>query len=94
MVVLFVVYLFTLGLSVLRSVLGILILVPVRFTSKFLFYRIIPPLFGNKLPMEQITKVPHYELPYKFLTYNLIGLSITLFVPHTFALIGIPIVSL
>lgn len=69
-------------------------MIPIRFTSKFLFYRIIPPLFGNQLPMEQITKVPHYELPYKFMTYSLIGLSITLFVPRAFVSIGIPIVSL
>ncbi|KAI6649137.1 Sphingosine-1-phosphate phosphatase 2-like [Oopsacas minuta] len=82
------------GLSVLRSVIGILILIPVRFSSKFLFYRIIPPLFGNHLPLDQVTKIPHYELPYKYLTYNLIGLCITLFVPKAFILLGIPNISL
>ena len=78
----------------LRSVVGILILFPVRFVLKFLFYRVLPALVGNRLPIEQLSKVPRYELSYKFVTYNVLGLFITLFVPLSFELLGVPTLSL
>ena len=78
----------------LRSVIGILILVPIRFILKFLFYRVLPALCGNKLPVHELCKLQHYELPYKFLTYNVLGIFITLFIPLSFELLGVPTVSL
>ena len=78
----------TVGMSILRFLVGIVVLVAVRFIMKTLCYLILPAIMPTS-GVEEVKKRPFVELPYKILTYTSIGLGVAYLSPQVFKLINI-----
>ena len=59
----------TLGLSITRFVVGLLLILPTRFVMKLLCYKLLPAIMPTH-GVKDKTKRPLVELPYKIITYG------------------------
>lgn len=75
------------GFSILRFIVGILLILPNRFIMKLLCFRLLPSIMPTH-GVEEVQKRPLVELPYKIIVYTSIGLQ-CIFVPAFFEMCGI-----
>jgi membrane-associated phospholipid phosphatase len=63
------------GVSIVRFVVGVLLLLPTRFVMKLLCFRLLPLIMPTH-GVQEVVKRPLVELPYKIITYSMISLNI------------------
>ena len=63
------------GVSIVRFVVGVLLLLPTRFIMKLLCFRLLPLIMPTH-GVQEVVKRPLVELPYKIITYSMISLNI------------------
>ena len=78
----------TLLMSLIRFVVGILLVVPTRFIMKMICFKILPVIMPTN-GVEEVKKRPLVELPYKIITYTSIGFNVAYLSPLFFNLINI-----
>jgi len=78
----------TVGMSLLRFMVGIIVVILVRFVMKTLCYLVLPAIMPTS-GVEEVKKRPFVELPYKILTYTSIGFGVAFLSPQTFKLLNI-----
>ena len=78
----------TVGLSLTRFVVGILLLVPTRFVMKLLCYKLLPAVMPTH-GVEEERQRPLVELPYKIITYGAIGFNAIFLAPIVFEMCDI-----
>ena len=76
------------GMSVLRFVVGILLLLPVRFLMKLFCFKLLPAIMPTH-GVEEVVKRPLVELPYKIITYGTIGFTAAYVAPVVFEICNI-----
>ena len=76
------------GISTVRFVVGILLLLPTRFIMKLLCFRLLPLIMPTH-GVQEVVKRPLVELPYKIITYSMISLNMTFFCVYVFNLCNI-----
>lgn len=62
------------SLCIVRFVVGLLLLLPTRFTMKLLCFKLLPMIMPTH-GVEETVKRPLVELPYKVITYGAIGFN-------------------
>ena len=75
-------------MSLLRFVVGILLLLPTRFVMKLLCFKLLPAIMPTH-GVEEVVKRPLVELPYKIITYGAIGFNAAYTVQVVFHICGI-----
>ena len=78
----------TLVMSLLRFIVGILLVIPTRFIMKMICFKILPVIMPTN-GVEEVRKRPLVELPYKIITYTSIGFNVSYLCPIFFNLINI-----
>ena len=78
----------TITMCVIRFIVGILLLVPVRFLMKLLCFKLLPAIMPTH-GVEEVVKRPLVELPYKIITYSAIGFSSAYVAPVVFEICNI-----
>ena len=76
------------SLSVVRFIVGILLLLPSRFVMKLLCFKLLPAIMPTH-GVEEVVKRPLVELPYKLITYSTIGFNAIYLAPIIFEICGI-----
>ena len=76
------------GLSIVRFVVGVLLLLPTRFVMKLLCFRLLPLIMPTH-GVEEVVKRPLVELPYKIITYGMIGFNAVYLVTYVFEICNI-----
>ena len=76
------------GISTLRFVVGVLLVLPTRFIMKLLCFRLLPLIMPTH-GVEEVVKRPLVELPYKIITYSMISLNVSFFSVYVFELCNI-----
>ncbi|XP_073466279.1 sphingosine-1-phosphate phosphatase 1 [Aquarana catesbeiana] len=79
-----------LGMALLRVFIGLVILLPIRAVMKMVTIPLACKVFG--IPCDDIRKARQsmqVELPYRYLTYGVVGFSVMFFVPYTFTCLGL-----
>ena len=76
------------GASVVRFVVGVLLLLPTRFVMKLLCFRLLPAIMPTH-GVKEVVKRPLVELPYKIITYSMIGFNAVYLVAYVFEICGI-----
>ena len=76
------------GVSTVRFVVGVLLVLPTRFIMKLLCFRLLPLIMPTH-GVQEVVKRPLVELPYKIITYGMIAVSISLFAYHVFDICNI-----
>ncbi|XP_060030845.1 sphingosine-1-phosphate phosphatase 1 isoform X2 [Erinaceus europaeus] len=79
-----------LGKAILRILIGMGFVLIVRFIMKKTTIPLACKIFS--IPCDDIRKARQHmevELPYRYITYGMVGLSITFFVPYIFSFIGL-----
>ena len=62
------------SLCIMRAVVGLLLLLPTRFVMKLLCYKFLPMVMPTH-GVRDIVKRPMVEVPYKIITYGLLGFN-------------------
>ncbi|XP_068110364.1 sphingosine-1-phosphate phosphatase 1 [Hyperolius riggenbachi] len=78
------------GIALLRVFLGLAVLLPVRAVMKMVTIPLACKVFG--IPCDDIRKARQQmevELPYRYLTYGMVGFSVTCLVPFLFTCLGL-----
>lgn len=78
------------GKAVLRVVLGMAVVLMVRDVMKKVTIPLACKLFG--VPCDDVRRARQHmevELPYRYITYGMVGFSITFLVPYLFSFVGI-----
>ena len=75
-------------MSLLRFVVGILLLLPTRFIMKLLCFKLLPSIMPTH-GIEEVVKRPLVELPYKIITYGAIGFNTVWLAPVVFEICDI-----
>ena len=78
----------TIVMSVVRFVVGILLVIPTRFIMKMICFKILPVIMPTN-GIEEVRRRPLVELPYKIITYTSIGFNVAYLSPLVFNLINI-----
>ena len=78
----------TISLSIVRFIVGVLIILPTRFVMKLLCFKLLPHLMPTH-GVKEVVHRPLVELPYKIITYGAIGFNATYLAPVVFAICGI-----
>ncbi len=78
----------SLGLSITRFVVGLLLLLPTRFVMKLLCYKLLPVIMPTHGVREEV-KRPLVELPYKIITYGALGFNAIYLCNLVFEICGI-----
>nr|DBA14411.1 TPA: hypothetical protein GDO54_005385 [Pyxicephalus adspersus] len=76
--------------ALLRVVVGLVILLPIRAVMKMVTIPLACKVFG--IPCDDIRKARQrmeVELPYRYLTYGVVGFSVIFFVPYLFTCVGL-----
>ena len=76
------------GASVVRFVVGVLLLLPTRFVMKLLCFRLLPAIMPTH-GVKEVVKRPLVELPYKIITYTMIGFNAAYLVAYVFEICSI-----
>ena len=76
------------GESIVRFVVGVLLLLPTRFIMKLLCFRLLPAIMPTH-GVQEVVKRPLVELPYKIITYSMISLNINALVFYVFEICNI-----
>ncbi len=76
------------SLSIVRFIVGVLILLPTRFVMKLLCFKLLPVLMPTH-GVKEVVHRPLVELPYKIITYGAIGFNATYLAPIVFEICGI-----
>ena len=76
------------SMTVIRFVVGILLLVPVRFLMKLFCFKLLPAIMPTH-GVEEVVKRPLVELPYKIITYGTIGFTAAYVAPVVFEICNI-----
>jgi len=76
------------SMTVIRFVVGILLLVPVRFLMKLFCFKLLPAIMPTH-GVEEVVKRPLVELSYKIITYGTIGFTASYVVPIVFEICNI-----
>jgi hypothetical protein len=76
------------SLSVVRFIVGILLLLPSRFVMKLLCFKLLPAIMPTH-GVEEVVKRPLVELPYKLITYSTIAFNAIYLAPVIFEICGI-----
>ena len=76
------------SMTVIRFVVGILLLVPVRFLMKLFCFKLLPAIMPTH-GVEEVVKRPLVELSYKIITYGTIGFSAAAVAPVVFEICNI-----
>ena len=76
------------GVSIVRFVVGVLLLLPTRFIMKLLCFRLLPGIMPTH-GVQEVVKRPLVELPYKIITYGMIGFNAVYLVTHVFEICNI-----
>lgn len=79
-----------LGKAILRVLLGMTVVVIVRYIMKKVTIPLACKIFN--IPSDDIRKARQHmevELPYRYITYGMVGFSISFLVPYMFSCIGI-----
>ena len=76
------------GASLVRFVVGVLLLLPTRFVMKLLCFRLLPAVMPTH-GVEEVVKRPLVELPYKIITYSMIGFNAVYLATYVFEICGI-----
>ena len=71
------------GESLVRFVVGVLLLLPTRFIMKLLCFRLLPHIMPTH-GVQEVVKRPLVELPYKIITYSMISLNLSFFSVYVF----------
>ena len=79
---------YTLVMSLVRFIVGIVLVIPTRFIMKMLCFKILPAIMPTN-GVEEVRKRPLVELPYKIITYTSIGFNVAYLSPLFFNLINI-----
>ena len=78
----------TVVMSLVRFVVGILLVIPTRFIMKMICFKTLPFIMPTN-GVEEVRKRPLVELPYKIITYTSIGFNVAYLSPLFFNLINI-----
>ena len=65
-----------LGFCMLRFIVGVLLMFPVRFIMKLLCFRLLPSIMPDH-GIQEVQKRPLVEIPYKLITYSAIGFTMS-----------------
>ena len=76
------------GMCVIRFVVGILLIVPVRFVMKLLCFKLLPAIMPTN-GVKEVVKRPLVELSYKIITYSTIGFTASYVAPVMFDICNI-----
>lgn len=76
------------GLSFLRFVVGIMLLLPTRFVMKLLCFRLLPAMMPTH-GIQEVAHRPLVEIPYKIITYSAIGFNTIYTAALVFEICGI-----
>ena len=76
------------GESIVRFVVGVLLLLPTRFIMKLLCFRLLPAIMPTH-GVQEVVKRPLVELPYKIITYGMIGFNAVYLVSYVFDICNI-----
>lgn len=76
------------SLSIVRFIVGVLVLLPTRFVMKLLCFKLLPVLMPTH-GVKEVVHRPLVELPYKIITYTAIGFNATYLAPLIFEICGI-----
>ena len=76
------------GMCVIRFVVGILFIIPVRFVMKLLCFKLLPAIMPTN-GVEEVVKWPLVELSYKLITYSTIGFTASYVAPVVFDICNI-----
>ncbi len=76
------------SLSFIRFVVGVLVLLPIRFVMKLICFKLLPVLMPTH-GVKEVVRRPLVELPYKIITYSVLGFNVTCLVPIVFDICGI-----
>lgn len=76
------------SLSIVRFVVGILLLLPTRFVMKLLCFKLLPAIMPDH-GVQETKKRPLVELPYKIITYGAIGFNAIYLCPIMFEVCNI-----
>ena len=76
------------SLSLVRFVVGILLVLPARFVMKLLCFKLLPAIMPTHGVVEVVRR-PLVELPYKLITYSSIGFICIYLCPIMFEICGI-----
>lgn len=76
------------GLSIVRFVVGVLLILPTRFIMKLLCFKLLPILMPTH-GVKEVVRRPLVELPYKIITYGFIGFIASFLAPYVFEICGI-----
>ena len=75
-------------MSLLRFIVGVLLLLPTRFVMKLLCFKLLPAIMPTH-GVEEVVKRPLVELPYKIITYGAIGFNTVWLAPMVFEICDI-----
>ena len=64
-----------LSLCVVRFIVGLLLLLPIRFVMKLLCFKLLPTIMPTH-GIREVGKRPLVEMPYKIITYSFLGFNI------------------
>lgn len=79
-----------LGKALLRVFVGLVVVLPIRSVMKMVTIPLACKIFG--IPCDDIRKARQrmeVELPYRYLTYGVVGFSVMFFVPYLFTCLGL-----
>ncbi len=76
------------SVSVVRFVIGILLILPPRFIMKILCFKLLPAIMPTH-GVEDVRQRPLVELPYKIITYGFVGFNVAYIVPIVFSILDI-----
>lgn len=79
-----------LGKALLRVFVGLIVLLPIRAVMKMVTIPLACKVFG--IPCDDIRKARkrmEVELPYRYLTYGVVGFSVIFVVPYLFTCVGL-----
>ncbi len=76
------------SISLVRFVVGILLILPPRFIMKLLCFKLLPAIMPTH-GVEDVRRRPLVELPYKIITYSFVGFNASYLVPFVFNILDI-----
>lgn len=76
------------SLSLVRFVVGILLVLPTRFLMKLLCFKFLPAIMPTH-GVQEVVKRPMVELPYKLITYSAISFNAIYLCPIMFEICNI-----
>lgn len=76
------------SLSLVRFVVGILLILPTRFVMKLLCFKLLPAIMPTH-GVQEVVKRPLVELPYKLITYSAIAFNAIYLCPIIFEICNI-----